>query len=379
MKAKSIKGKSTEEIKSALEQSMVNGFRPTLAIVFLSIKQDWETICKLLDQNRISIFGATSAGEFTEKGVEEESTVILLLDINPTYFKIVLEDHENRSAIKSGKSIGEKGNAIFPNPAFIISGSHLDTPGEYIIKGMIKAVGNEATIIGGMAGDLDTMLGSVVFTNNSSSKKGAIALIIDEDKIKLKGVAVSGWKAVGTEKTITKAKGSWIYSVDGNPAMDIISKFTGIEVDKDNENDVFAKVGSFYPLQITQKEGNPVMRPPFLFNKKDKSVMCGGIMEEGSKFRFSLPPDFDVIDAVIESAATIKENNFPEADALLIFSCIGRLATLGPMASDELEGLAKTWNTPMAGFFSMGEFGRVDGGKPDFHGTTCSWVALKEK
>jgi small ligand-binding sensory domain FIST len=44
-----------------------------------------------------------------------------------------------------------------------------------------------------------------------------------------------------------------------------------------------------------------------------------------------------------------------------------------------LEGLAGTWKKPMAGFFSLGEFGSVAGGKPEFHGTTCSWMALKEK
>jgi hypothetical protein len=33
----------------------------------------------------------------------------------------------------------------------------------------------------------------------------------------------------------------------------------------------------------------------------------------------------------------------------------------------------------MAGFFSYGEFGRAARGKQEFHGTTCSWVALKEK
>ena len=40
MKAKSIKGKSTEEIQSALQQSMADGFKPTLAIVFISKSQD---------------------------------------------------------------------------------------------------------------------------------------------------------------------------------------------------------------------------------------------------------------------------------------------------------------------------------------------------
>ncbi|MBK9939602.1 MAG: hypothetical protein IPP02_14720 [Chitinophagaceae bacterium] len=54
MKAKSIKGKPTEEISSLLTESMVDGYQPTLAIVFLSVKQDWEAISKLLDEKRHS-------------------------------------------------------------------------------------------------------------------------------------------------------------------------------------------------------------------------------------------------------------------------------------------------------------------------------------
>ena len=69
----------------------------------------------------------------------------------------------------------------------------------------------------------------------------------------------------------------------------------------------------------------------------------------------------------------------PNADALIIFSCVGRLASLGPMSSAEVEGLAGTWSSPMIGFFSLGEFGKVDDSRCEFHGTTVSWVALKEK
>ncbi len=38
MKAKSIKGKSSEEIQLALTESMHDDFKPTLAIVFISYK-----------------------------------------------------------------------------------------------------------------------------------------------------------------------------------------------------------------------------------------------------------------------------------------------------------------------------------------------------
>ncbi|MEO6232148.1 MAG: hypothetical protein ABJB11_21660 [Ferruginibacter sp.] len=40
MKAKSIKGNSTEEIQLALEQNITDDFKPTLAFCFLSFKQD---------------------------------------------------------------------------------------------------------------------------------------------------------------------------------------------------------------------------------------------------------------------------------------------------------------------------------------------------
>ena len=50
MQAKSIKGKSTEEIKAALTETIDGKFKPTLAIVFISVKQDREAISKLLDE-----------------------------------------------------------------------------------------------------------------------------------------------------------------------------------------------------------------------------------------------------------------------------------------------------------------------------------------
>ena len=56
-----------------------------------------------------------------------------------------------------------------------------------------------------------------------------------------------------------------------------------------------------------------------------------------------------------------------------------RLSALGPMARQENEGLADVWKAPMAGFYTYGEFGKGINGKHEFHSTTNSWVALKEK
>ena len=66
MKAKTIKGRSPEDIQSALQQNMADGFKPSLGIVFISIKQDRNAVCEILNKQEIDIIGATSAGEFID-------------------------------------------------------------------------------------------------------------------------------------------------------------------------------------------------------------------------------------------------------------------------------------------------------------------------
>jgi len=244
--------------------------------------------------------------------------------------------------------------------------------------GLVDKAGEDVTIMGGMAGEPVNFSG-VVFTNGSSSSNGLISLILDQEKISLKGMAVSGWKSVGTEKIITKSEGSWIHTIDNTPASDVLKKFLGSDIISDEKSEGIVKLNMNYPLQFKRPGGSPMLLPFLLFNSMDKSVMIAGTAIEGAAFRFSLPPDFEVIDMVIESSRIMKERELSEADALIVFSCIGRLGSLGPMAAMELEGLASTWNKPMSGFFSLGEFGRIADGKPEFHGTTVSWVALKEK
>jgi len=95
LKSKTIKGKNPDEIKNTLAESIADDFAPTLAIVFISIKQDIDAVCKLLDNHGIQIFGATSSGEFISSEIEEESIVIMLLDMDPHYFRLVfLETNE---------------------------------------------------------------------------------------------------------------------------------------------------------------------------------------------------------------------------------------------------------------------------------------------
>ncbi len=378
MQAKSIKGISPEEIKTALEQSMADGYKPTLAFVFLTELENIDAVSAMMDAEGISVFGASTSEKFTEQGIEPEGIVALLLDISTANFKIVLKDFKSASVYEASCQVAESGKNSFDHPAFIISAADFKTPGQEIIKGLLDKAGDNVKVIGVMAGE-PVNFTATVFTNHIKTTNGLISLILNEDKIDVKGIAVSGWKPVGTEKKITKSEGSWIYTIDNEPAMDVIKKFLGKDIETSEKSEGLVPLNTTYPLQIQRESGKPMMMPTLLWNTQDQSVMVGGLVKQGALFRFSLPPDLEVIDTVIESAREIKEKELPDADAMIVFSCVGRLSSLGPMLPSELDGLAATWNKPMAGFFSLGEFGKLDDSRPEFHGTTVSWVALREK
>jgi len=68
MKAKSIKGRTRDEIQIALRQSMNDGFKPTLAIVFLSVSQDRQAVCKVLSDAGIKYSVPQPTENFDECG-----------------------------------------------------------------------------------------------------------------------------------------------------------------------------------------------------------------------------------------------------------------------------------------------------------------------
>ena len=206
-----------------------------------------------------------------------------------------------------------------------------------------------------------------------------VVLALNEDKIKIKGKATCGWKAVGTEKTVTKSEGNHVFTVENIPALDITAKYGGIENISPENKDLLMELATNFPLQLQREAGDPVMRPGLVIDWSDHSFYCSGTVPQGSKVRFSLPPDFDVMQKVIRSAEELKASEMPEADALVVFSCAGRIIALGPMMNEEIAGVRNVWNVPMAGMFSNAELGRATNGNLEVHNLTTCCVVLKEK
>lgn len=366
---------------------MEEGYVPTLAIVFLSVSQDSETIMRLLDDLGIVIFGATTAGEFIDGEIEGKSTVVMLLDLDPAYFRVAFQELRKESTRNDAEEIGKIGKETFQNPAFIIASGGISLDGEQIVEGIMQGYGphnppgsGEVKIFGGKAGDDLSLEETHVFTNGKYKKNALVALIVDEDKIDVKGIATCGWNAIGTTKTVTRSEGNTVFTIDEKPALDVLMNFLGVGIKEDGDDDVVTFLSSwYYPLQLERENVDPVIRTAMFANRKDRSLICSGNVPEGVKIKFAMPPDFDSIDKVVADCKGIQNHSEEQADALIMFSCVSRHLSFGMVIKEEIEQIQDIWDAPLVGFFTYGEYGKSKNGKYEYHNNACCLVALREK
>lgn len=382
MIAKSISGNSVSNIKSALNAFIAEGFKPTIAVVFISVKQDRKSIISLLNAEGIDVFGATSCGEFINGKQTEGEMAILLMDLSKELYSLEFEKIEEGQIEIAAKSLAEKALKKFNNPTLLLCSTGINEKEEFfkgqkLVSSLEKSFGPHTVYFGGMAGDDWSLKGTFVFANEKETDFGIAALVLDGNKVQLKGMATTGWKPMGISRKATKSKANLLYEIDGQPAVDMYLKYLGKDASAKNFN-VFKDVAFEYPFIVERDENETVLISPMKIDQDEKALVTDIEMPEGTSFWFARPPDFDIVEEILEKADQLKELEAAEADALLIFSCAGRPPVLGPMVTEENDGLANLWNAPMAGFFTYGEYGRAAQGRQNLHSGACCWVAITE-
>lgn len=385
MQAKSIKGNSTTAIQTALDECKADGFTATLAIVFISIKQDRKAVCELLRKDNIDVFGASSCGEFVNGHQSEGEIVMLLLNVSRNNYTLLLQETVSNNLEEASSQIAKDALLAFKNPTFLLTCTGINGKAEYfdgagLVKSMVHLIGDDKIFFGGMAGDDWTFTGSYIFTNGKETGDGIAALVFDADKISLEGMAIHGWKPLGIARTFTNCKGTLVYTIDDKPAVEMYLKYLGMgDKSWDEKFGMFKELSIHFPFIATREDGDTVIISPMTINAEEGALVLDTEVQEGARFYFTTPPDFEIAEEIISEAAALKQATDLQPDAMVIFSCAGRPPVLGPLTIRENDGLAELWQVPMAGFYTYGEFGRTKGGRQHFHSGVCCWVALKEK
>lgn len=350
-------------------------FNPTLAFAFVSPELPITEIYKEFKNHNIALFGESSSGEIlfdkTNESTLVKSGVFVLTDINPEFFKAKIFERKGKDSLSFGKEIGEFIHNCYNNPSVIIGGSGLDLDGQQLVNGIKEKTDENIVVFGGLAGDDGKFEQTYVFNEFGSTDSGASVVVFDNEKIELSGVATSGWVGLGMGLTVTKSEGNVVYTIDNKPALDIYLENLNISIDD------MPAIGVEYPLLIKRDDNIDALRAVTGIDTEKRSLLFAGSVPQGSIVSFSISPGFDVIDHTKAKVMQFAEHN-DKTDLFLLFSCVARHLSLGPMVDEEIKFVADKWNVPVAGFFTYGEIGTNLNKSCDFYNQTFTLVSIKD-
>jgi len=377
MKKTTLQADSQAELLAKIRAALASGLQPTLGILFCSVDLGINDTARALGEFKFPFFACSSCGEIFTEGDKsralENSAVVSLLELPADSFQVKLVDGTGLDSLALGATIGRWGKSIFKNPAFMVVVSGIKRDGEQVVHGLLGEFPTQVPLFGGLAGDDAKFKETFAFTNGQVTNDGAVVVVFDNDLVAVEGLATSGWVGLGAPKTVTSSEGNVVFSIDGEPALDIYKKYLNIrDVD-------LPGIGMEYPLQVMRDDGTHVLRAVVGVDADRHALVFAGAVPQNAQVRFSSSPGFEAVDHARRDFESFAKEGGPPPDLLVFFSCIARHAALGPMVEDEIRAAQNIWKAPGLGFFTYGEIGRNLVGRCDFYNETCALVLLRVK
>jgi len=236
---------------------------------------------------------------------------------------------------------------------------------EKLISNINKQFGN-IPIFGGIASGNEPLFNFTIFSQNKVYlEEGLIAVIFSGESLQISCNYFFDWEPIGKEYTVTKAEGRYLSELDGQPIMDIYSKYFG-PMDKEK----LLNVSISHPLIRTSSEFGQVARA--LLELEGEKGLYTGEFEVGEKVQIG----FGHYKRMIGRYEMIH-NVYEEIPAEVAWFYICISYNYGYM--DILDAFASFYKNPdqLFGLITFGEFSQKDG-KNKFLNYTLTQVALSE-
>ncbi len=197
-------------------------------------------------------------------------------------------------------------------------------------------------------------------------------LVVTFHGLSMRVEVVRGWSPASPIYTVTRAEGTVLHEIDGEPATDWYRRFFVV----DGELAPLPASANRYPLIIQgpNPERQGLYRGMRFFDEPPGTVTYWGEIETGDHVRLGIGNG----PSLVRTAAELRAG--PEPDAAILYSCVGREAVLDEMAGREVATIYGTLGgVPLSGFFTFGEIGPTARGNLAYYNHTAILVLLREE
>jgi len=324
----------------------------------------------------VPLVGGCSTGVIVPQGTFSQGVAILALCSEEIQVVTDVAPDVSQGAREAGQAVVRRLWARAEGAHQAAGGLLLALPGvreSGDMVAVVEAMGDEmgplCRLVGGGVQDPSGRITHVAFLNDEMYEDAvAAALLISPGPV---GVGVRhGYKPLGRPLVVTRARGNVLHELDGRPAFQAYAdQFTD---HPELTLETFAQFALDYPLGLPQMGREYIVRDPF-GARPDGALECAGTIPEHAVVRIMGGSQEMLVQAAGRAAADAMGPLGDRRPLLaLVFSCVSRLAYLGPAAQEEVAAIREVVGpeTPFIGLFSFGEVAAQPDSPPTLHNKT---------
>jgi hypothetical protein len=249
-------------------------------------------------------------------------------------------------------------------------------PAERFLADLRRSLrGLQAPVAGALASQREPVAGAGarVFAGERVLPSGCLVLTLHG--IAMQVAIVHGWSPASPAYTVTRAAGSIVWEIDGEPAAVWYRRFFTVGGELASMPDTANR----FPLLIEgpRPERQGLYRSLRAFDQPCGAVTFWGDVETGDRVRLSMTNDTTLEGMAAELLSESSPGHSP--DAAILLSCPGRGQVLGERSLEEVAALQGVLgDTPLSGFYTFGEIGPTPRGDLAYYNHTAVLVLLRE-
>jgi hypothetical protein len=329
-----------------------------------------------------NIVGCSTAGEMKDGEFFEQSLVVALVKFEKSQVEVAIREFKKGDDLKvvGGKLMRELVLARDNLKSVFILSDGIDVNGTRLVQGLNDVLGDKIVLTGGLAGDETEFKSTYLYFNGEIKEDSVLAVGIYGKSILVKSNYRGGWDKFGVERIITSSKDNILYSLNGEPALQVYKRYLGEYSSK------LPASALLFPLLVRKdrEDNKPKVRTILGIDEKNQAMIFAGDIPEGGLATFMKTNLERLIDAAsIASDELVKEfrDNLPDGDMLCIsISCVGRRLVLKQRTDEEAEAVkdALPLNSFQVGFYSYGEISPLHNGQCALHNQTMTLTLIGE-
>lgn len=373
-----------EAAKLALAQGQIE--KGDIAFVFATVGYEQQDLLRGITSvlGNTPVVGCSATGLITRNDPDESlrRVSVSVCKSEKIRFSPVFSQGLKQDSYKVGVDLAQKLHTVWQDntKALLLLTDGLTNNADALLRGLTDTLKSPIPFVGGSAGESFAFKNTYQYFGSQVMQDSVIGILLSGDFSFDTGVS-HGSVPVGITRTVSKAEGNKLYTVDEKPAFDMFKDYLGKEtIELDNMIISGVCLGIDSPHDIKGQYEDVILRIPVSVDSADNSLTMVGEWPVGTKIHICRRDPETIITRTQEIADSLnKRHPGTRPSFVMHFNCMGRGKTqLGyETALRELHANQDAFDkdTPWFGLYTYGEIAPVSG-KNYFHNWTSVLFAV---